>query len=206
MKNIINAIDLYAEDCITNYLKRHQMKIKHSYIVDQYGRIGDLFLLFDSKKIGHLHYSFDKSLKDLHIDKIIINESYKKYVPLKISKLLLLYTLSFYTRRILSASLTSISSVDPSKVGEEYCLSCFYETLGFEPFMNDDIKRELDECVIQLKKKKQYEDIKNTCLLCKCQRNKIQFSTRNLTYLQVDMKALLPNLAKSLQSIMNIIS
>jgi len=132
---------LYAEDSIVKYLKQYQIKIKHSYVIDHYGRVGDLFLLLDGKKLGHLHYSVDSSIKNLHIDKIKIDSKLRG--DIKFSKLILIYVLSFYAKRILTVSLA-----------EEY--SCFYQTLGFE---------------------------------------------LSLHYLQVDMKALLPNLVRSLESL-----
>lgn len=201
VKKILKNIDLYAEDSIVKYLKQYQIKIKHSYTIDHYGRVGDLFLLLDRQKIGHLHYSVDSSIKNLHIDKIKIDSKLRGDIPLKFSKLILIYVLSFYAKRILTVSLTAISSLDLSKRGEEYCLPCFYQTLGFDPVMDDVVKNELNECIIQLKNKGKYEDIENMCLLCKCQRNRISFSKRDLRYLQVDMKALLPNLVRSLESL-----
>lgn len=195
VKKILKNIDLYAEDSIVKYLKQYQIKIKHSYTIDNYGRVGDLFLLLDRQKIGHLHYSVDSSIKNLHIDKIKIDSKSRGDIPLKFSKLILIYVLSFYAKRILTVSLTAISSLDPSKQGEEYCLACFYQRMGFEPVMDELIKNELNE------RNGKYEDIENMCLLCKCQRNHISFSKRNLQYLQVDMKALLPNLVRSLESV-----
>ena len=68
---------------------------------------------------------------------------------------------------------------------------CFYQTLGFEP-AKDMIKK----CVKKLGK--EYRKFPEMCILCECQKNKVDV---DLSVLQVDMKVLMPNIKKSLYEV-----
>lgn len=118
-------------------------------------------------KIGHLHYSLDYDEDNLQIDKVNIKSCYKPKLPIKLFKILLLYLLAFNADDIKSVSLTSSSSNDSKKIGKEFCLTCYYEELGFKPVNFDDMVK---MCLKKL----------NTamCTLCKCQKYNLPYQTR----------------------------
>lgn len=195
------SIKSYSSKCIKKYLMAYNMKLKHSYETDKYGgTTGDLHIKLDveNEKIGHLHYSIDE-YDNLHIDMIRINKRRKPSIPIKITKMLLLYLLSKHSDDVKTATLTALPSGE--KTSNEFCLICFYQQLGFEPISYES-KKMVDKCVRKLKKIDQtYQKYQSDmCILCECQKNNLEFTDIDLRYLQVDMKALLPNLVRLLDN------
>uniref|UniRef100_A0A6C0KCV5 Uncharacterized protein n=1 Tax=viral metagenome TaxID=1070528 RepID=A0A6C0KCV5_9ZZZZ len=194
------SLKSYSSKCIKKYLMAYNMKLKHSYETDKNAETtGDLYIKLDVEnvKIGHLHYSIDESA-NLHIDMIRVNRRNKPSIPIKITKILLLYLLSKHTDDVQTATLTALPSNDQTKIGNEFCLICFYQQLGFDPIAYDS-KKMVDKCVRKIKKiDPDYDKRSDMCILCECQKNDIIFTKIDLRYLRVDMKALLPNLIKLL--------
>lgn len=205
-----------ARLCIKKYIAKYDLILEHSYRDDNYGMNGDMYLYIkqrhikhsnksfrqgktftdESIKIGHLHYSVDDEENNLQIDKINIKSTHKPELPVKLFKILLLYLLSF-DMSIKSATLVAVNG-DKTKIGEEFCLSCYYEELGFRP-INLTIVEQIDDmfktCSRKLKKKNNYDDRQTPiCTLCRCQKMKISFTQEDLSPLQVDMKVLAPRL------------
>ena len=78
------------------YIEKFNLVLKHYYDKDKHGIVGDLYLYLNKNKIGHLHYSIDRTENNLNIDIFYIKNS-KPSINLntkgELSKLLLLYLL-----------------------------------------------------------------------------------------------------------------
>ena len=76
-----------------------------------------------------------------------------------------------------------------------YCLSCYYQTLGFEP-IEEDIKKlssMIDKCIDKLGI--DYKNKYSLCVLCDCQRqiskDEIKLAGFRISAMQIRMKRLL---------------
>lgn len=212
------SLENYSSDCIKKYLKVYRLILSSLFDDDINGGVGELNLYvkldsnvsatpsrFDKKKrikIGYLRYSVDEDERTLHIRvaKTNVNSKYKPNTSIKLFRVLLMHLLAMYSKKIRYVTLTAIPN-DRNKVGEEFCLPCFYQELGFEP-VHYDSKKMVKECIKQLRKNDEYcksADKNSMCILCKCQRYGLPFdNVKNLRQLEIDMKALLPNLKKLL--------
>lgn len=208
------SLENYSADCIKKYLKVYRL-ILSSLFDDGVGEL-NLYVKLDSNvsatpsrfdkkkriKIGYLRYSVDEDERTLHIRvaKTNVNSKYKTTTSIKLFRVLLMHLLAMYSKKIRYVTLTAIPN-DRNKVGEEFCLPCFYQELGFEP-VHYDSKKMVKECIKQLRKNDEYcksADKNSMCILCKCQRYGLPFdNVKNLRQLEIDMKALLPNLKRLL--------
>lgn len=196
------SLKSYSHKCIRRYLEKYNLVLEESGHTDRHGYVGDLFLyikVYDVEhskksiqlrkkiddemiKIGHLHYSLDYDQDNLQIDKVNIKSCHKPKLPIKLFKILLLYLLAFNADDIKSVSLTY-----SKKIGKEFCLTCYYEELGFKP-VNFEVGDMVKMCLIKNRTDSAM------CTLCKCQKYNLPFTKRDLKFLQVDMKVLLPRL------------
>lgn len=191
-------LETYSRKYIKKYLEKYNIVLQKTDKINKQKDIivGDLKLsTAKDDKLGHLHYVIDEITNDLHVDWIYIKKS-KPELSVKLSKVLFLYLLASYSHFIKTITLTSSAGIDPTKAGTEYCLPCFYQKLGFEPVDH----KMVDRCLKKLKKiNTEYEKLTSMCILCECQKYKLDFTKVDLSDLHVDMKALLPNLVKMLK-------
>ena len=154
-----------------------------------------------SNIFGIVTYSINIDTKILEIDWINIYED-KPYVPIKFSKIILLYLLSLHSTKVEKITLIANPSYS-DKSNTKFCLICLYETLGFtyiKDTSNLNITNLTNKCLAKLEEGKyQYENIYSSCILCTCQKNNIKFTNETFTPLEVEMDVLLPKLEKSIR-------
>ena len=186
-------------DCIDYYLEKFDIVLEDlSYKSKE--KIEGSLRLFNSKiKFGYILYMIDKKNKNLHINYIYAPKTKDRpNVPIKFTKLLLVYLLSTYKRYIETSTLSAKPGTYRKK--REFCLMCIYQELGFEPYRSKDkqqIKDMLKKCNISSKSQK------DTCILCVCQKNSTKLDDVDLSLLYIDMKALLPNLKRITKELSN---
>jgi len=193
------SIRSFSKTCIINYLIQYGVILHEKRYPTSYGLDGFIELLKTSNPFGKLQYRLDKEERTLHINQIQINSKNKPDIPIKLSKILFLYLLSTSNKEYIDkVTLTASPGGINSKKGTEFCLMCFYQTLGFEP-ANYDTKDMIKKCLKKLGK--EYRKFPEMCILCECQKNKVIFTDVDLSVLQVDMKVLMPNIKKSLYEV-----
>jgi hypothetical protein len=180
----------HFEDLIFAYLNKYDLELQFNQEFKKDMITGSLFIykLDTNKSIGHLHYIIDREINDLYIQSIDSRGKDKLEISIKLTKIFLLYLLSKYQNKFKTASLTA--NPGSFKVGTEFCLLCFYQRLGFEP-VNYEAKEMIESCLEQLEKiNPNCYNKPSMCILCECQKYKIKFTDKNISHLQVDMKAL----------------
>lgn len=187
----------YSKRCIRKYLKKYNIILEISEKDDEKSNMTKGKFVISTKndpKFGKFKYEFDETylfITDIHI------KQNKHKVPIKLLKIFLLYLLSMHSDKVKYVKLMA----DPYSllgVGTEFCLSCYYQKLGFEP----DFTNYIEECLRVLDS--EYKKLPSLCLLCECQKSikskKIKINNfGNFTNLKISMKALLPNLKKALK-------
>jgi hypothetical protein len=140
----------------------------------------------------------------MFIEEIRISKN-KHGVSVKLLKVFLLYLFARYSNRVeyvrLIASPESYEDIRGTEQG--YCLSCYYQTLGFEP-IEEDIKKlssMIDKCIDKLGIN--YKNKYSLCVLCDCQRqinkDEIKLAGFRISAMQIRMKRLLPHLKEALK-------
>jgi hypothetical protein len=185
-------LDIYGivlETCEKNYFK-YSLKFIN----------GRMTLTSNNKIVGNLEYSLNN--QELFIENIEIKDN---NVPIKLTKIFLLYLLSLYSDRVKYVKLVS-SPPDKYKRNRDFCLTCYYQQLGFLPEQDDDERyQRLDKIIKECKSrlsKNEYKNLLSMCILCKCQDDIIAKRLKNfkINDLQVDMKALIPNIKLALKN------
>lgn len=192
----------FSKTCIIDYLINYGLTLHEKRCPTSYGMDNFIELLKSSVSIGKLQYRIDKEERSLHINQVQINSRNKPSMPVKLSKILFLYLLSTCNKEYLGyidkVTLTASPGGIESKKGTEFCLMCFYQKLGFEPY-NYDTKNMIKKCIKILGK--EYHKFPEMCILCECQQNNVIFTDIDLSVLQVDMKVLIPNIKKVLYKV-----
>ena len=118
-----------------------------------------------------------------------------------------MYLLSSYISKGVEYVKLTSSPPEYYKKGKDFCLSCYYQELGFEPEPNDDERyKRLDYLIKECIKRKiiKNENLLSMCLLCKCQEKiiskNIDLDGLAINDIQVDMVSLVPNLKKQLRN------
>jgi hypothetical protein len=208
----------YSRKCIKKYIDFFGLVLKHRYD-DNDDEIGEINIYMKKDKsssrfnkdnlikFSHLRYNIGENEKNQSELNINIIKKYKifqdgvEFMPkltIELTKILLLYLLALHDEEVDIVSLTA-SPYDAEKIGEEFCLSCFYQKLGFEP-VNFESKQMIKECLKDIDKIKGKEKM---CVLCRCNKSKLDFDKNiaphlDVRKLQIDMVALIPKLKKML--------
>jgi hypothetical protein len=177
--------------CIDHYLEKYDIVFRDSSDSKKDVIEGAVRIFKNNNeheyKLGHIMYMIDKQTKNLHINHIYIPKS-KHKPPITFTKILLAFLFAKYHLYIETSTLTAQSN--EYKKGQEFCLLCIYQRLGFEPY---DLTSK--KMINYLKKCNIAKDTKDTCILCICQKE-TKLDDVDLSLLYVDMKVLLPNLKK----------
>ena len=192
----------YSEKCIKKYLEKYKIVLQ---IKEEFGSFIDKGVITlstdDDPTFGIIEYEFHK--KDMFIEEIRISKN-KHSVSVKLLKVFLLYLFARYSNRVeyvrLIASPESYEDIRGTEQG--YCLSCYYQTLGFEP-IEEDIKKlssMIDKCIDKLGIN--YKNKYSLCVLCDCQRqiskDEIKLAGFRISAMQIRMKRLLPSIERRL--------
>lgn len=160
----------YSEKCIKKYLEKYKIILQ---IKEEFGSFIDKGVLTlstdDDPNFGIIEYEFHN--KDMFIEEIRISKN-KHGVSVKLLKVFLLYLFARYSNRVEYVRLIASPEFYEDVRGTEqgYCLSCYYQTLGFEP-IEEDIKKlssMIDKCIDKLGI--DYKNKYSLCVLCDCQR------------------------------------
>lgn len=185
--------------CIDHYLEKYDVILEDVSYNSTDLIEGSLRIHYNSKhsnlqKIGHILYAIDKPIKNLHINSIYFPKS-KNKPSIKFTKILLAYLLDKYRFDIETSTL--MAKPGEYRRGQEFCLLCIYQELGYELSSKKKIDKYLKKCSIP------NNNGKETCILCICQKNTDKLEDLDLSRLYVDMKALLPNLNKIVTELSN---
>lgn len=196
-------VSSYSKRCIQKYLDKYNISLGVSEKFEKYDIVNGSIVISTKHdpEFGEFEYYFDG--KELFIKKICIKQI-KHNVPIKLLKVFLLYLLSMYSDSARYVKLIADPYACDSLigVGREFCLSCYYQQLGFEP-EDVDFTKYIEQCLVELDPK--YKKLSSMCLLCKCQ-EKIKSKEisiedfGNFKNVKVSMKALIPKLKKALKS------
>lgn len=206
----------YSEKCIKKYLDKYGFRLK---ITEEFGPKGVykgtiIMKRKDDPKFGIVKYEFDNGEKDLYISDIYMSDN-KHGITVSLMRVILLYLFSYYSNRSieyirLNAVPTYENEImkDSEKyltkgIEKGYCLSCYYQKLGFEPIESDleKLSKMIDMCLTKLGPSYTYRY--PLCVLCDCQRkinvNDIKLEGFKPTAMEITMERLLPNLKQALK-------
>ena len=200
----------YSKRVIRNYLYNYNitLKVEQSFerepLFKQITEKGKISISTKGKEFGLFEYTC--SDEELFIENVYVSEN--KNGSLGFLKIFLLYLLSLYTQKVKKVSLTAVPSYGNGKEkGEETCLACYYQKLGFKPIDDiEDMKKLEDYCLGKLKEfNREYQQSYSICILCDCQREykkktgDIRLDGFDFTKFNVRMDILVPELQRELK-------
>ena len=186
-------VEQLSRKCIEFYFQIYNIQLLYSHEKIKQLEECVIELLYKSNKFGYINFDIYHDTNVLEINLIEINES-RPYIPLKLTKILLLYIFSLHTN--INIIKLNASPSTGNKLGKEFCLLCFYEQLGFSPTDEQEIE-EINTLTKICSSTIESHIIKNlhkTCLLCICQKNNNVFKKEQFRRLQVRMSVLFPKL------------
>ena len=157
-----------SKQCIQRYIEHFDISLN---VHEEYKKVdmvnGEMTISTRHDPLfGEFEYYFDGN--ELFIKKICIKQN-KHNVPIKLLKVFLLYLLSMYSDRAKYVKLIADPYACDSLlgVGKEFCLSCYYQSLGFE-LEDQDFTTYIKKCLCKLDPSD--KKLSSLCLLCKCQK------------------------------------
>lgn len=216
----LKSIDDKVFECLNKLLFRNNFYTKEEKIIKELDVIVkiNLYNHFDSESLGFIEYVYTKADNSLLINHL--NRYAKDALKLRVNEkvFITLTELFIYKLIVDNFNLDYIylyAMPDSKNVGQEFCLMCYYEKLGFTQYDKKEYKKVIKYCQEQLKtyyknlsKQDRQEleiDLKNKrkmCLLCKCQKAKIDLNSyENFGILSVEMKYIIENIEKTLNDI-----
>jgi hypothetical protein len=203
-------------DCLTNILFNnnfyiHEEKLTREFVITV--KI-NIHKYLEKELLGSIEYVYTKYDKSLLINHV--NRYSKVPIDIRVNeKLIISITELFIYKLIIDnfhLNYIYLYAVPESvSAGKEFCLMCYYEKLGFTHYDIDEYKKTVKYCKKQLmenykkleKKDKEELEIdlksgRNMCLLCKCQKAKIDLSMFDFGVLSVEMKYVIGNIDKIL--------
>lgn len=196
----------YSKRVIRNYLYNYNMslKVEQSFerepLFKQITEKGKMSISTKGKEFALFEYTCTGN--QLLIDNVYSSQN-KNGINVSILKIFLIYLLSLYTEKVEKVILTAVSSYGNGKEkGQETCLACYYQKLGFKPIDDIEEMQKLEEyCLGKLKEhNKEYRQPYSICILCDCQReyknNKedIRLDGFDFTKFNVRMDIMIPEL------------
>lgn len=171
--------------------------MKENHFLDKLQKKGKEFALFEYTCTGD----------QLLVDNVYSSEN-KNGINVNVLKIFLLYLLSLYTEKVEKVSLTAVPSYGNGKEkGEETCLACYYQKLGFKPIDDiEDMRKLEDYCISKLKENnRDYQQPYSICILCDCQREykkrkeDIRLDGFDFSKFNVRMDIMIPELQRELK-------
>ena len=202
--------------CIANYLERYGIDIRTDIVtIGKREQHGHITLYVKRIKIGEFKYTItnnDNNLELMYIKEVWINFERNKEIPVKLMKVILLYAICMAVSDEFKINVITLDAT-PNKSenrGSEFCLLCYYQTLGFEPAdeeTQDNFRKMSRACKRSKKFNKEYTNKQSICILCECQRLsiKIKMSEDDLDNLVVPMAVMFPLLIRELKETYDII-
>ena len=201
----------YSKRVIRNYLYNYNMslKVEQSFerepLFRQITEKGKMTISTKGKEFALFEYTCTGD--QLLVDNVYSSEN-KNGINVNVLKIFLLYLLSLYTEKVEKVSLTAVPSYGNGKEkGEETCLACYYQKLGFKPIDDiEDMRKLEDYCSSKLKENnREYQQPYSICILCDCQREykkrkgDIRLDGFDFSKFNVRMDIMIPELQRELK-------